>query len=85
MRENTRNAGSDMENMLKKYWYINCPRRQRTIIGSRISTGYDPRERWWGIELEFPAINNKQVQHDFPTSHEIRLFLKKHKRYWPSS
>ena len=32
-------------------------------------TGYDPRERWWGIELEFPATldelfgltNNKQV------------------------
>ena len=71
VRENTRNAGSaPYGKHAGKNIGISIVREGRELsLDQGLVTGYDPRERWWGIELEFPATldelfgltNNKQV------------------------
>jgi len=50
-------------------------------LDSNWTTGYDPRERWWGVEIEFPpsldevfgVTNNKQYANNFRELGELDI------------
>ncbi|MDN3721483.1 ATP-binding protein [Roseibium salinum] len=59
----------------KKMWGVSVVRERRELeLDKAWTIGYDPRERWWGIEVEFPSAldeiffgvtNNKQHANTF--------------------